>query len=60
MEAQADQLSSHPGFEGFDLAYPNIYPTYEMLECVKGLVLQDLHDSATAGYVRGFSVSIRY
>ena len=27
--------------QGFELAHPNIYPIYELLECVKGLVLQN-------------------
>ena len=26
--------------QGFELAHPNIYPTYELLELVKGPVLQ--------------------
>ena len=26
--------------QGFELAHPNIYPIYELLECMKGLVLQ--------------------
>ena len=26
--------------QGFVLAHPNIYPIYELLACVKGLVLQ--------------------
>ena len=26
--------------QGFELAHPNIYPIYELLECMKGPVLQ--------------------
>jgi hypothetical protein len=26
--------------QGFELAYPNIYPNYELLEHIKGTVLQ--------------------
>jgi hypothetical protein len=38
---QADQLSYHPGPDaGLELAHPNIYPTYEHLENMKGQVLQ--------------------
>jgi hypothetical protein len=35
--------------QGFELAHPNTYPIDELLECVKGLILQiqshDLHDT---------------
>ena len=34
------QCSSGPGCGGFELAHPNIYPIYELLECVKVPVLQ--------------------
>jgi hypothetical protein len=34
---QADQLSYH---QGTDPGHPNIYPICELLECVKGVVLQ--------------------
>lgn len=27
--------------QGFELLHPNIYPMYELLECVKGLVPQN-------------------
>ena len=35
---QANQLSYQPGPD-FELVHPSIYPIYELLECVKGLVL---------------------
>lgn len=31
--------------QGFELAHPYIYLTHELLECVKGILLQDLHDA---------------
>jgi hypothetical protein len=38
---QADQLSFHPSPDpGLDLVPLNIYPIYELLECVKGQALQ--------------------
>ena len=32
--------TSQAQIQGFELAHPNIYPTSELLECMKGLVLQ--------------------
>ena len=31
----------HPQMQGFELACPNIYPLYELLEHMKGPVLQN-------------------
>lgn len=49
--------------QGFKLAHPNIYPIFDLLECLKGLVRLS-HNSgspwlrATAGYLRGVSVRV--
>ena len=32
--------TSQAQIQGFELAHPNIYPINELLECMKGLVLQ--------------------
>lgn len=38
----ADQLSYSPGpDQNFELAYPNIYPVYELLNHMKGPVLKN-------------------
>ena len=51
--------------QGFELAHPNIYPTYKLLECVKGLDPQKQGCSisrtqATTGYLREASVRAEY
>lgn len=38
--------------QGFGLAHPNIHPIYGLLKCMKGWVLQDLHDTAQQQAIR--------
>lgn len=35
----ASSATSQTQIQGFELALPNSYPIYELLECIKGLVL---------------------
>jgi hypothetical protein len=37
---QTNSVASQAQIQGFELAHPNIYPVYDLLECMKGLVLQ--------------------
>jgi hypothetical protein len=50
--------------QAFELADPNIYPTYELLEFMKGLVLQKQSFrismiQGNTGYLRGVLVRIQ-
>lgn len=64
---QTDQLSYHPDHSlGLGLAHLNTYPSYDLLECLEGLVLlsylQDLRPppSRTAGYLVGVALRVQY
>ena len=44
--------------QGFEMAHPNIYPIYELIQCLKGPVLQtqSCRISKITGYLREVSV----
>lgn len=57
--AQTDQLNYHPDpHPGLRLAYPNIYPAFDLLKCMKGVDLWISITWAITGYLRGISVSV--